>query len=129
MTQSRGAIAGALPWSDAGGTSALAAEAVYCLVSAGTILFNKHALSTYQFPAPNVLLTVQFGIAVLLLKLLDFVGILHLEPMRLEIVKTWFPVNVIFVLMNATGEGRPGSASLLGVGLPEAGMGNYALEI
>ncbi|GLC55659.1 hypothetical protein PLESTB_001011800 [Pleodorina starrii] len=105
MSQSRGSgtlFGGSLPWADAG-SSALAAEAVYCLVSAGTILFNKHALSTYQFPAPNVLLTIQFGIAVLLLKILDFVGVLHLEPMRWEIVKLWLPVNVIFVLMNATG--------------------------
>ncbi|EFJ42785.1 hypothetical protein VOLCADRAFT_66734 [Volvox carteri f. nagariensis] len=103
MTQSRGNILGALPWTESGASSALAAEAVYCLVSAGTILFNKHALSTYQFPAPNALLTVQFGIAVLLLKILDFVGILHLEPMRWEVIKMWIPVNVIFVLMNASG--------------------------
>ncbi|GLI69909.1 hypothetical protein VaNZ11_014616 [Volvox africanus] len=103
MTQSRGTFLGALPWAESGASSALAAEAVYCLVSAGTILFNKHALSTYHFPAPNVLLTIQFGIAVMLLKILHFFGILQLEPMRWEIVKLWFPVNVIFVLMNATG--------------------------
>ncbi|KAG2436209.1 hypothetical protein HXX76_006521 [Chlamydomonas incerta] len=81
----------------------VAAEVSYCLVSAGTILFNKHALSTFEFPAPNVLLTFQFGIAVVLLKVLHLLGFLHLEPLRWDIVKLWFPVNIIFVLMNATG--------------------------
>ncbi len=57
-----------------------------------------------MFPAPNMLLTIQFGIAVLLLKIFDFLGALHLEPLRWEIAKIWFPVNIIFVLMNATGE-------------------------
>ena len=28
--------------------NSLAAEAAYCLVSASTILFNKHALSSFQ---------------------------------------------------------------------------------
>ncbi|GFR49856.1 hypothetical protein Agub_g11956, partial [Astrephomene gubernaculifera] len=104
-SQGRNSAPGALPWGDSGSplSSALAAEAVYCLVSAGTILFNKHALSTYKFPAPNVLLTIQFGIAVALLKVLHFVGILHLEPLRWDIVKLWVPVNIVFVLMNATG--------------------------
>lgn len=40
-------------------TLAAYAEALYCLVSAGTILFNKHALSTFAFPAPNFLLFFQ----------------------------------------------------------------------
>ena len=86
----------------------IAAEVSYCLVSAGTILFNKHALSTFEFPAPNVLLTFQFGIAVVLLKVLHLLGFLHLEPMRWDIVKLWFPVNIIFVLMNATGASGKG---------------------
>jgi len=34
-------------------------EILYCLVSAGTTLFNKHALSTFAFPAPNFLLFFQ----------------------------------------------------------------------
>lgn len=47
-----------------GGTwhSALASEAIYCLVSASTILFNKHALSNFGFPAPNTLLLFQVSI-------------------------------------------------------------------
>lgn len=48
----------------------------------GTILFNKHALSTFQFPAPNSLLLFQFSLAVLLLKLLGLTGLIHLEPIR-----------------------------------------------
>ncbi len=84
-------------------TSALTAEAVYCLVSAGTILFNKHALSTFEFPAPNALLTFQFAVAVLLLKGLHVAGLVQLEPLRWDFVRLWFPVNIVFVLMNATG--------------------------
>lgn len=84
-------------------TSALTAEAVYCLASAGTILFNKHALSTFEFPAPNALLTFQFAVAVLLLKGLHVAGLVQLEPLRWDFVRLWFPVNIVFVLMNATG--------------------------
>lgn len=42
------------------GGHAILAEASYCLISAGTILFNKHTLSTFGFPAPNALLLFQF---------------------------------------------------------------------
>ena len=33
--------------------NSLAAEAAYCLVSASTILFNKHALSSFQASLPG----------------------------------------------------------------------------
>lgn len=42
------------------GGHAILAEASYCLISAGTILFNKHTLSAFGFPAPNALLLFQF---------------------------------------------------------------------
>eukprot|EP00798_Chlamydomonas_sp_ICE-L_P000362 gene362-1752_t len=83
--------------------SAAMAEAMYCFISAGTILFNKHALSTFQFPAPNSLLLFQFVVAVLLLKGLQAVGAIHLEPLRWDMVRIWFPANLIFVAMNITG--------------------------
>lgn len=83
--------------------SAIMAELIYCSVSAGTILFNKHMLSTYMFPAPNALLFFQFALAVLLLKLLSLMGVIYLEPMRMDMVRLWLPVNLIFVAMNVTG--------------------------
>jgi len=81
----------------------LLSEVVYCIASAGTTLFNKHALSTYSFPAPNALLLFQFLLAVVLLKGLHLVGAVHLEPMRWKAVKLWAPANMVFVLMNVTG--------------------------
>jgi hypothetical protein len=51
-------------------SSAMASEISYCLSSAATILFNKHALSSFGFPAPNALLLFQFGLAVVLLRFL-----------------------------------------------------------
>ena len=72
---------------------ALASEVVYCLVSAGTILFNKHALSTFHFPAPNTLLFFQFLMAVVLLKVSQMLGIVHLEPLRWDMIRMWFPVR------------------------------------
>lgn len=83
--------------------SAVASEIVYCLVSAGTILFNKHALSSFGFPAPNTLLLFQFALAVALLKFLDILGLVTLQPMRMDMVKLWLPCNLIFVMMNVSG--------------------------
>ncbi|GAX78300.1 hypothetical protein CEUSTIGMA_g5742.t1 [Chlamydomonas eustigma] len=83
-------------------SSALTAEVLYCTVSAGTILFNKHALSTFHFPAPNTLLLFQFGMAVVLLQLLHLLGLINVEPLRWKSVRLWAPLNLIFVAMNVT---------------------------
>eukprot|EP00197_Chlamydomonas_leiostraca_P015765 CAMPEP_0202881308 /NCGR_PEP_ID=MMETSP1391-20130828/36339_1 /ASSEMBLY_ACC=CAM_ASM_000867 /TAXON_ID=1034604 /ORGANISM="Chlamydomonas leiostraca, Strain SAG 11-49" /LENGTH=473 /DNA_ID=CAMNT_0049563971 /DNA_START=12 /DNA_END=1432 /DNA_ORIENTATION=- len=90
-------------WSSWDWESALASEVTYCLVSAGTVLINKHALSSFDFPAPNTLLLFQFVLACVLLKILDVTGILNLQPIRWEVVKLWLPCNLIFVAMNVTG--------------------------
>ncbi|KAG1653667.1 hypothetical protein FOA52_004584 [Chlamydomonas sp. UWO 241] len=82
---------------------AFLSELLYCTVGAGTILFNKHALSTFHFPAPNTLLLFQFSLAVLLLKVLALTGAIHLEPIRWSAVKLWMPLNLVFVAMNVTG--------------------------
>ncbi len=83
--------------------SPLSAEFLYCFMSAGTTLFNKHALSTFNFPAPNMLLFFQFALAVLLLQALDVFGVIWLQPLRGDLVRLWLPVNLIFVAMNVTG--------------------------
>lgn len=83
--------------------AALASEAAYCLTSAGTILFNKHALSTFNFPAPKSLLLFQFVLSVMIVKVLDLLRAGKVHPLKWELVKLWFPVNLIFVAMNVTG--------------------------
>ncbi|KAL6744925.1 hypothetical protein V8C86DRAFT_3125725 [Haematococcus lacustris] len=84
--------------------SILASEAAYVIASSGTILFNKHALSSFgTLPAPNTLLLFQFGLAVFLLKSMEVLGFIQLQPLRLDKVKLWLPVNLIFVAMNVTG--------------------------
>ncbi|KXZ56194.1 hypothetical protein GPECTOR_1g168 [Gonium pectorale] len=50
-----------------------------------------------------MLLTIQFGLAVVLLELLRLVGTIRLDPLQLDIAKVWFPVNMVFVAMNVTG--------------------------
>ncbi len=99
-------------------TSAIFAEFVYCTISAGTTLFNKHALSSYNFPAPNSLLLFQFSLAVMLLQMLDVVGVITLQPLRMDLVKLWLPVNLIFVAMNVTGF----------YALQEIGVGEYTSQ-
>lgn len=89
---------GGLDWE-----SAFASEVTYCLFSAGTVLINKHALSSFAFPAPNTLLLFQFVLACILLKILNITGVLNLQPIRWEVVKLWLPCNLIFVAMNVTG--------------------------
>ncbi len=84
-------------------SSPLAAEVIYCTVSAGTTLFNKATLSSFDFPAPNVLLLFQFVLAVALLQALHLARLVQLQPVRWETVRVWVPVNLIFVAMNATG--------------------------
>eukprot|EP00199_Chlamydomonas_sp_CCMP681_P000717 CAMPEP_0119105772 /NCGR_PEP_ID=MMETSP1180-20130426/3641_1 /TAXON_ID=3052 ORGANISM="Chlamydomonas cf sp, Strain CCMP681" /NCGR_SAMPLE_ID=MMETSP1180 /ASSEMBLY_ACC=CAM_ASM_000741 /LENGTH=432 /DNA_ID=CAMNT_0007090911 /DNA_START=55 /DNA_END=1353 /DNA_ORIENTATION=+ len=84
-------------------TPALASEVMYCTVSAGTTLFNKHALSTFGWPAPSTLLFFQVAMAVFLLQAMDVLGFITLQPLRWESVRIWLPVNLIFVAMNVTG--------------------------
>lgn len=38
-----------------------------------------------------------------LLKTLDVLGFIYLEPIRWELVKMWLPANMVFVAMNVTG--------------------------
>lgn len=41
--------------------------------------------------------------AVLMLQAAHTMGLLHLDRLRWETVKTWMPVNLVFVAMNVTG--------------------------
>lgn len=75
----------------------------YCSVSAAMVLLNKYALSSFHFSSPNSLLLLQCASSVLLVKSIEALGYWKVERLRWDIVKIWLPVNLIFVLMLATG--------------------------
>ena len=67
--------------------------------SAGMVLLNKAALSSFSFESPTSLLFFQCALCVVLVRASAVLGFIRLEPFNLEIVKLWFPVNLIFVGM------------------------------
>lgn len=71
----------------------------YCFASAGMVLLNKAALSSFSFNAPMSLLFFQCVVCVILVWLTALLGFIRLEPFNLAIIKIWFPVNLIFVGM------------------------------
>lgn len=75
----------------------------YCVASGSMVLLNKHALASFNFNCPNSLLFFQCFLSVLLVKMCEFLGyVKELQPMRWELVRIWFPVNLVFVGMIAT---------------------------
>ena len=71
----------------------------YCAASGSMVLLNKHALASFNFSAPTTLLFFQCLLSVVLVKMCELVGYVQLQPLRWELVKVWFPVNLIFVGM------------------------------
>ncbi|GAX79970.1 hypothetical protein CEUSTIGMA_g7409.t1 [Chlamydomonas eustigma] len=84
-------------------SNVLIAGVLYILTSSSLILFNKHALASFEFTCPNALLCFHCMLAVLLVKTAEMLGFIQLEPIRWSIVKIWMPVNLIFVAMVMTG--------------------------
>lgn len=74
----------------------------YCAASGSMVLLNKHALASFHFTAPNCLLFFQCSLAVIMVKICEFCGVVQLQPLRWELVRIWFPVNLIFVGMIGT---------------------------
>ena len=85
---------------EASGT--LLAGVSYIVTSAALILLNKHALSGFTFKCPNSLLFLHCLLAVILCKVFEAFKLIKLEPLKMSIVKEWFPVNLIFVGMLVT---------------------------
>mmetsp|Transcript_11149 Transcript_11149/g.19506 ORF Transcript_11149/g.19506 Transcript_11149/m.19506 type:complete len:352 (+) Transcript_11149:19-1074(+) len=96
--------------------SVLIAGACYIATSSCLILFNKHALSSFNFHCPNSLLFFHCLLAVVLVKGCELAGLTPgpVEPLKWNVVKLWLPVNLIFVGMIATSFF---SLKLLGVGM------------
>ncbi|MEW5320423.1 MAG: hypothetical protein WDW38_011498 [Sanguina aurantia] len=86
---------------------------LYCLCSASLILLNKHALSSFGFRCPTLLLAFHCFLAVMLVSASSALGLITLEPLQWQIVKMWAPVNALFVAMLVTSFYALG---LLGVG-------------
>jgi len=74
----------------------------YCMASGSMVLLNKHALASFDFHAPSALLFFQCAMAVVLVKICELFGLVKLQPLKLDLVTIWFPVNLIFVGMIGT---------------------------
>jgi len=72
------------------------AGSAYVVASSAMILFNKHALSGFNFECPSSLLLFHCLLAVAFVKIMDVMGY-HVEPLRWSIVWRWMPVNLLFV--------------------------------
>jgi len=77
----------------------LVAGIFYCCASAGMVLLNKAALSSFNFNAPMSLLFFQCVVCVVLVRLSALLGFVRVEKFNPAIVRLWFPVNLIFVGM------------------------------
>ncbi|KAI8474651.1 MAG: hypothetical protein J3K34DRAFT_406930 [Monoraphidium minutum] len=82
----------------------LVAGLCYCAASGSMVLLNKHALNpkSFGFTAPNALLAFQCSLAALLVKACEGAGLVKLQPLKRDLVKIWFPVNLLFVAMIGT---------------------------
>ena len=87
-----------------GGTPVLVAGLCYCVASGSMVILNKHALNPKSFgwTAPNALLCFQCALAVVLVKLCEAFGLVKLQPLKPDLMRVWFPVNLIFVGMIGT---------------------------
>lgn len=74
----------------------------YCAASGSMVLLNKHALASFQFTAPNALLAFQCALSVLLVKMCEAAGLVALQPLKWDLIRVWFPVNLLFVGMIGT---------------------------
>eukprot|EP00983_Pelagomonas_calceolata_P030219 947883-Pelagomonas_calceolata.AAC.1 len=72
------------------------AGSAYVLASSAMILFNKHALSGFNFECPSSLLLFHCLLAVVFVKFMAVMGY-HVEPLRWSIAWRWMPVNLLFV--------------------------------
>ena len=79
------------------------AGACYCGASMSMVLVNKHVLNSFGYSCTNSILLLQNIVSVLFVVLGNVLGLVRTEPMRMDIVTAWVPVNAIFVGMIWTG--------------------------
>jgi len=73
--------------------------ACYVAASMSMVLMNKAVLSSFHFKCENFVVFMQCLTAVVLVKVLEGMGYVKVEPFNWEIVKVWMPVNLLFVGM------------------------------
>jgi GDP-mannose transporter len=83
-------------------TAAVLSGVLYSISSAALTLLNKKVLVHYDFTAVNALLCFHCLLAVALVQSCSVLGWAQVEPLSMEIVRIWMPVNIIFVAMLAT---------------------------
>lgn len=83
--------------------SPILAIAAYCFASITMTVCNKAVLSSYQFNANFLLLSIQSGICLVIIKLLSAVGYINHRPFTMEEGKRWFIVALSLVGMIYTG--------------------------
>jgi len=52
-------------------------------------------LQSFGWTAPNALLCFQCSLAVVLIKACEAAGLVKLQPLKADLVKVWFPVNLV----------------------------------
>ncbi|KAG2492125.1 hypothetical protein HYH03_009616 [Edaphochlamys debaryana] len=95
----------------------------YCCASGSMVLLNKHALASFGFTAPTVLLCFQCALAAILVKLCELVGWVKLQPLKRDLVAVWFPV---VSLMRLVAPKKLPGLNLIFVGM--IGTSFYALK-
>jgi len=78
---------------------AFAATMAYSFCSVSIIFSQKIILGTYGFPCNVGLVMIQNICSLLMLKFLAYMGKIELEPLKLNIIKSWIPLNIILVIM------------------------------
>lgn len=81
----------------------LVAGVCYCGASMSMVLVNKHVLNSFGYTCTNSILLLQNVVSVLFVVVGSMLGLVRTEPLRMDIVTTWVPVNAIFVGMIWTG--------------------------
>eukprot|EP00197_Chlamydomonas_leiostraca_P010279 CAMPEP_0202885236 /NCGR_PEP_ID=MMETSP1391-20130828/41562_1 /ASSEMBLY_ACC=CAM_ASM_000867 /TAXON_ID=1034604 /ORGANISM="Chlamydomonas leiostraca, Strain SAG 11-49" /LENGTH=360 /DNA_ID=CAMNT_0049568479 /DNA_START=49 /DNA_END=1131 /DNA_ORIENTATION=- len=75
----------------------------YAASSGCLTLLNKYALAGFGWTAPNALLFYQCALTVVLVKMCEILGLVKpLQPLKLDLVLVWLPVNLLFVGMIGT---------------------------
>lgn len=76
---------------------------VYSLCSMSMTLVNKAIFSSFQFQFPIFLLFFQHVFTVCLARIAKFRGIIDFTELKWDIVKIWYPVNLLFIGMLVSG--------------------------
>jgi hypothetical protein len=101
-------------------TQVLVSGTIYCISSGALTLLNKEVLAHYNYHAVYSLLMFHCALAVLFVHAAVMLGLATIEPLTVQVIRLWLPVNVIFVGMLAT---NFYALQTVGVGMVSVGVG------